>query len=287
MNRIRAGYALVRNAGRPNMIHRVPLDLPSVDMIVFSTKDPGPMLDSFRELKDMGYSMSFHITVNAYGRDLEPNVPDWQSVVESVREVSGIVGRDMITWRYDPIIVNDRYDLRFHRDSFRAIAEGLEGSVSRCSYSFLSTYSKLVDYISMGLIRAPDAVESRAFVEDAVSVAASHGMHMTCCPASHGLIQWIETEACIGPECMRRWGVPYRMPSTPSRKGCGCVEMEEVGIYDSCFHDCVYCYANAPNRIRRSRKEYDPQGEMLYGTPGKDDIILDRRVPNRRLTDFL
>lgn len=59
MNRLRAGYALVRNPVSRTTVHRVDLTRGNVDCIVFMTKDPGPMVDNMREIARMGHTALF------------------------------------------------------------------------------------------------------------------------------------------------------------------------------------------------------------------------------------
>ena len=286
MNRVRSGYALVRSPGRPNIVDRVPLDAGSVDMIVFSSKDPGPMMDSFAELRDMGYATSFQITVNPYGRDLEPRVPPWEEVAEDVRALSRLVGPDRVVWRYDPVVSTERYDAGFHREAFSAIASELRGSVLRCSFSFLSGYGKLAEHMASGRLGKPSEVEREAFVRTASSIAHENGMRLTCCSGSEGICAGVEPCGCIDPDSMRRWGIPYRMPRSPVRPGCGCVAVADVGMYDTCLHDCIYCYANSADRMRRASRRFDPEAEMLSGHLREGDEVRDASDRVRRITDF-
>ena len=51
MNRIRAGFVLVRNPYRPDWITRYELNPDLVDCLAFCTKNPEPMLKHLDELK--------------------------------------------------------------------------------------------------------------------------------------------------------------------------------------------------------------------------------------------
>lgn len=69
MNRIRAGFVLVRNPVNPRQVSRVSLSPDVVDGIVFWTKNPIPMLDRLDGLS--GYMYCFQFTLNAYGSEVE------------------------------------------------------------------------------------------------------------------------------------------------------------------------------------------------------------------------
>ena len=288
MNRIRAGYVLTRNPGYRHTVYRIPLTLKDTDMIVFSSKNPGPMMNDFRELKDMGYEMSFQISVNPYGRDIEPRVPDPGRVCGSVRELAELVGSDRVIWRYDPVVLNEKYDMDFHREAFRSLAEELNGSTERCCFSFLMIYGKLSDSVSSGALRPVERNEREEFCIFASEIAKKNGMRFTHCATGEDLAHvGAESCGCIDAGSMRAWGIPYSMPSVPVRSECTCVKNYDIGMYDTCGHDCIYCYANTENRLRRSEKVYDPEGEMLYGRLEPDDIVnYVHRSSNRRLSDF-
>ena len=43
------------------------------------------------------------VTITPYGRDVEPNVPEKEAVMEGFKVLSDVVGVDSIGWRYEPI----------------------------------------------------------------------------------------------------------------------------------------------------------------------------------------
>lgn len=59
-----------------------------------------------------------------------------------------------------------------------------------------------------------------------------------------------------------------RMPDKGQRKACGCMVSKDIGQYDTCPHQCEYCYANASKATalenwRRHRE--NPWGETIVG----------------------
>ena len=77
-----------------------------VDLIAFCTKNPLPMLPFLDELKP--YGQYWFVTITPYGRDIEPNVPDKETVMEGFKELSDVVGADSMGWRYDPIFIDKK-----------------------------------------------------------------------------------------------------------------------------------------------------------------------------------
>ncbi|MCL1978580.1 MAG: DUF1848 domain-containing protein, partial [Methanomassiliicoccaceae archaeon] len=102
MNRIRGGYALVRNPVARNVVYKVDMQPRNVDLLMLMTKDPRPMTPYISELKEMGMNIGFQITITPYGRDIEPRVPDKADAIEAFRTISGMIGKERTVWRYDP-----------------------------------------------------------------------------------------------------------------------------------------------------------------------------------------
>ena len=80
-----------------------------VDLIAFCTKNPAPMLPYMNVLKP--YGQYWFVTITPYGRDIEPNVPDKEKVMDDFKKLSDIVGVDSMGWRYDPIFIDDEHSI--------------------------------------------------------------------------------------------------------------------------------------------------------------------------------
>ncbi|MBQ5397217.1 MAG: DUF1848 family protein, partial [Candidatus Methanomethylophilus sp.] len=104
MNRLRAGYCLVRNPMVANVVYRIDLDPKNVDAIIFVTKNPAPVIPHLKEIASMGHLPLFQVTITPYGRDIEPEVPFKADVADAFKTISERIGADRMIWRYDPII---------------------------------------------------------------------------------------------------------------------------------------------------------------------------------------
>ena len=91
-NRLREGYVLVRNPYNPQAVTKYLLDPSVVDMIGFCSKNPAPMLKYMDLLQP--YHQYWFVTITPYGKDIEPNVPPAESVINTFRKLSGIAGTD-------------------------------------------------------------------------------------------------------------------------------------------------------------------------------------------------
>ena len=57
-------------------------------LIAFCMKNPLPMLPFIDELKP--YGQYWFVTITPYGRDIEPNVPDKETVMEGFKKLSDV-----------------------------------------------------------------------------------------------------------------------------------------------------------------------------------------------------
>lgn len=125
LNRIKEGYVMVRNPYNENQVTRYELNPEVVDLIGFCSKNPAPMIPHMDLLRE--YGQYWFVTITPYGKEIEPNVPAWEKVVEDFKRLSEIVGIDSMGWRYDPIFLSDTYTVQRHLKDFEAMAAGLSG----------------------------------------------------------------------------------------------------------------------------------------------------------------
>ena len=60
-------------------------------------------------------------------------------------------------------------------------------------------------------------------------------------------------------------------------KLCNCVEMVDIGVYNTCKHLCKYCYANYDEKeVFNNMKRHDVNSSLLIGHIEEDDVIKER-----------
>ena len=71
-------------------------------------------------------------------------------------------------------------------------------------------------------------------------------------------------------------GVTFRrLAHRGMREGCACMEMRDIGAYNSCPNGCRYCYANADARgaARTFREQHDPASPLMLGHLRPGDVV--------------
>ncbi|MBQ7719616.1 MAG: DUF1848 domain-containing protein, partial [Clostridia bacterium] len=176
-NRLREGYVCVRSPYDQGLVSRYRLDPAVVDAICFCTKNPAPMFEYAPLLS--GFGQLWYVTITPYGRDIEPRVPDKHRLLDDFRRLSGIVGRNAVIWRYDPILVSEKYTVSYHLRAFETMAAELEGYTDTVVISFIDLYAKVRrNFPEAREVTAEERLDvGRALIE----TASAHGMTVRPC----------------------------------------------------------------------------------------------------------
>ena len=282
-NRLKEGFVCVRNPYNLHQVSRYRLDPSVVDVFGFCTKNPAPMFPYMDLLKD--YGQYWFVTITAYGRDIEPNVPDKHKLLEDLKKLSDMVGIDAVGWRYDPIFVSEKYSVGYHLRAFEQISSALEGYTGTAVISFIDLYPK----VKRNFPEAREVTKEQRLTlgREIIQIASNHGMTVKPCAEGDEL-------AAYGADCGGCMLISDyekavgRRLKAPKRKGaraeCACYLACDIGAYNTCRHLCKYCYANAePEKVLAKSKLHDPRSPFLIGTYREGDIIHD--VPQKSWID--
>ena len=282
INRLAAGYCVVRNPMNHAMLSRIPLTPDVVDCIVFWTKDPEPMLARLDEIDAMGYPYYFQFTLTPYGTDLERNLRPKREIIDTFIRLSGKIGRERVVWRYDPIVLNDSYTLARHEKLFLRLCELLSPYTDTVVISFVDLYKKLNSPLVLEISEA-EIMTLAGFIGE---TARRFGLRAVTCSEAADLSRFgIGRSSCIDKARIERI-LGCRIDAKPDknqRSGCGCIESIDIGAYDTCTNGCLYCYANRSiAAAARNFAVHDPSGELLFGKIGEGEIIRERAVRRMR-----
>jgi hypothetical protein len=247
LERLRRCDLAARNPVNSRQITHFKFNPADVECIVFWTKNPAPFMNCLDELDARGYNYYFQFTLTPYGHDIEQNI-DKGNIIDTFIRLSERIGGARVIWRYDPIIINDRYSVDFHVDRFCEMARQLCGYTEKCVISFIDEYRFLSDVMrrhSIGEV-SPPLIE--AFVGQicpVVNALPSTITLATCCEKIDLAAYGVRHNACVDGELVARiTGVQRKYRKDPSQRPlCGCVQSRDIGTYGTCRHNCVYCYA--------------------------------------------
>ncbi len=277
VNRLKAGFVLVRNPYDLHRIARYKLTPDVVDMIGFCTKNPAPMLPHMDLLQPFG--QYWFVTITPYGKEIEPRVPDKLNVLSSFKALSDIVGTDNIGWRYDPIFISKRYPLERHIKAFEYMAKALSGYTHAAVISFIDLYEKTRRNFPEVRAVPPEQrlIIGKAFCE----IGRRYGMTVKPCAEGNELAQFgADCGGCMTVQTYekainQRLKIPGR---TPFRKECACYLGGDIGEYNTCGHLCRYCYANYDARIvKMNMSRHDPESPLLIGHLSPEDRVYDAK----------
>lgn len=266
----------------PRQVSRVDISPASVDCIVFWSKDPENMIDRLDELAN--YTYYFQFTITPYNREIEPNLRDKKEILETFMRLSGLIGRERVIWRYDPVIITERLTIEWHLKGFESMARKLCKYTDKCVISFVDIYRKIIRNVRSIEAKEADTRELHKLARGFSNIAGANGLVIETCSelidlSEHG----IQHGRCIDDRLISRLlGRELTVSKDRNqREACGCVESVDIGAYNTCPNGCLYCYANfSKTSVEKNRRAYDPSSPMLCDRPGEDDRITTRKKKN-------
>ncbi len=274
LRRFSEGYALTRNPLFPNKVSRYELTPDKVDCVVFCSKNYRPILPRLHEITDRFHTY-FYYTITAYGRDIEPGVPSIEESMETLAELSELVGRRRVAWRYDPVLLTREYTTERHLKTFERMAGVLAPYIDRCIFSFVEIYKKLESNMPELIPLSEEEMEHLA--QGLGSIAERHGIYLQTCGTDGDYARYgIHPSGCMTLDILGRANeVAFKnLKHRGMRRGCHCIESRDIGAYDTCLNGCKYCYANkSPQKAFENHRYHDPASPLLLGRLKESDVL--------------
>lgn len=275
VNRVNVGFVDVRNPFNPRLVSRI--NFSDVDLIMFCSKNPLPMIDKLEKIK---VPVLFHVTITPYGKEIEPNIPDKRLIIEGVKNLSLVLGADNVVVRYDPIFLSEKYNINYHIKAFDKLCKRLNGYVNKIIVSFMDEYKNVRNNRNILKYRAFTRDDYKKISEAFSKSARDNGMSVQTCFEDEDLSKY----GFIKGECLSHelayilTGKKFRSSNVRKEKKCECVQMVDIGDYNSCMHMCKYCYANYDEKTVSSNfKRHLDNSSLLIGTIQSDDVIKVRK----------
>lgn len=277
IRRIRDGYCTVPNPYNRQQIGHVSLNPEDVDVIVFWTRNPKPLMAHLNELDQRGFRYYFLYTLLGYPRQIDTKGPERETAIKIFRQLADQIGPERVIWRYDPIVFSQLTGAQFHKQNYSEIAEELRGYTQRSVISVMDVYNKFrkrldsLNQQGIGIIDRDGLPSPRydALMESIAQTAQENGMEIFSCSEERDLISYgISPGKCIDDDYIEKtFNIEVGQKKDPGqRKACGCVVSKDIGMYDTCLFGCQYCYATG--NFGRAKENYDnhnPASPSLLG----------------------
>jgi DNA repair photolyase len=239
-------------------------------LIVFWTKNARAFLPYIDELDRRKLHYYFQFTLNSYDKEvLEKNLPSLDSRITVFKNLSLKIGKEKVIWRFDPLVLSDNLLVDDLVDKISEIADQLCAFTNKLVFSFvdISQYPKVKNNLSFYncQIREFSISEKLEFAEKIGNLNKKWNLQIASCSQSidleeYGIIhnKCIDDELIIklfsndselmnflGYDINGRQITTKKLKDKGQRKYCRCVYSKDIGQYNTCGHNCVYCYANS------------------------------------------
>lgn len=264
LNRIKEGFVISKNPYN-NQLYKYSFNPKTVDVLCFCSKNPKPLVNHLDELSD--YKQFWFVTINPYGNDIEVNVPSYKRVIKTFRQLSDNLGVNSVSWRYDPILINEKYSLDYHIDKFEEMASELHEYTSDCTISFIDLYQKVLR--NFPEVREVTTEERLVIGENFSRIAGQYDISMKTCVEGTLLDQFgFDSTGCMTQQVLEKAiGNNLKVPKGKyHNRECNCLIGRDIGLYNTCLHGCKYCYANSNmNLVRKNQKLHNPNSPLMIG----------------------
>jgi len=273
INRLNAGYVRWINPFNRRSQY---VSFEKARLIVFWSKNPAPIMKYLREIDERGINYYFQFTLNDYEDEgFEPNVPPLKERISTFKELSDMIGKEKVIWRFDPLILTKELDVKKLLDKIYKVGSKIHRYTDKLVISFadIGIYAKVrrnlkkanINYIEF------DRKTMEEIAESIQRINKEWGLEIATCAEEVDLDKYsIKHNKCIDDELiiklfrkdrklMEFLGVEEKeflfpvkrdyLKDKGQRKFCGCIVSKDIGQYNTCGHLCVYCYANYSKEV--------------------------------------
>jgi len=298
IERWKVGYVKWKNPFNGTPLY---ISFKNTKVVVFWTKNPKPIMKYLDFLDQNVKNYYFQFSLNDYDEEgFEGKVPLLENRIKTFKELSNRIGKDRIVWRFDPLLLTNNIDVKELLKRLEKIGDELYQFTNKLVFSFadISIYKKVennlkrenINYIEFTLdtmIEFADGLKklnSRWCLELATCAEKfdlnKYGINHNKCIDDDLMIKLFHKDK----ELMKFLGVEFiestlfdangsvkktkNKKDKGQRESCGCIMSKDIGEYNTCPHECVYCYANTSKKIAlanyKTHKE-NPTAETITG----------------------
>ncbi|WP_347840022.1 DUF1848 domain-containing protein [uncultured Draconibacterium sp.] len=300
IERLKQGYVKWKNPFNGDPLY---VSFKETRLIIFWSKNPKPMIKHLDYLNDRNINYYFQYSLNDYTKEkLEAKVGSVEKRIETFIELSEKIGKEKVIWRFDPYILTDTSGVDELLKRTEYIGNQLKNYTDKLVFSFadIKTYKKVQNNLRK------DSVPYVEFNERTMNELALGLQELnknwnfeigTCAEkielGKYGIIH----NKCIDDDLMKKLFyndkklmeflgyeleqadlftnqvklVPKKsrnLKDKGQREVCGCIMSKDIGQYNTCPHECLYCYANTSvETAKRNYKQHreNPFSETIIG----------------------
>jgi hypothetical protein len=294
MKRLDAGHVAWINPWNGKQLY---VSFANARVFVFWSKNPTPFLPCLEELDKRGLHYYFQVTLNDYEAEgLEKGVPPLADRIATFKKLSDMIGPPRVLWRFDPLLLTENLSAEELGERVYRLGRSLSGRTERCTVSFLESYKKVVsNLVKAGVRIRPWDKASRS---DILKIIAEMGRENRISAVSCAMEDNLRAEGIVPGKCVdddlivRLFGhdeklqaffgvqtggsersdcfdMPERMglKDKGQRPSCKCIVSKDIGSYNTCGHQCVYCYANTSplSALKNGRNVHSGRDRLARG----------------------
>lgn len=266
--------------------------------VVFWTKNPRPMFKYLDYLDKNIPNYYFQFSLNDYDKEgYEGKVSSVESRIKTFKELSQRVGKKRVVWRFDPLILTNEIDIDELLKRVKKIGDELKDYTQKLVFSFvdIGIYKKVQSNLNKEQVPyiewTPKLMDE--FASKLSNLNKSWCLELGTCSEKIDLDKYnIVHNKCVDDdlmidlfsedkELMDFLGVKIeqadlfsdgevtktkKLKDKGQREDCGCIVAKDIGAYNTCPHECNYCYANASKELaKRNYQKYleNPNSESI------------------------
>jgi len=303
INRIKKGYLKWKNPFNGKYSY---VSFAKTRIIVFWSKNPKPIFKHLDYLDEIGINYYFQFTLNDYVKEgIEKKVGSVDNRIETFIELSEKIGKEKVIWRFDPYILTETSGVDELLKRTEYIGNKLYKYTKRMVFSFadIKTYRKVQKNMQKSLVKYFEFNERtmNELAQGLMELNKKWTLEIGTCAEKIDLDKYgIIHNKCIDDDLMVKlfshdkelmdflgykpeakqitlfdqFGIKnddrykYKIKKDKGqRELCGCIMSKDIGQYDTCPHECIYCYANTSIEI--AKKNYNK-----YKTNPNSDTII-------------
>ena len=261
--------------------------------VVFWTKNPKTFMKHLDWCDKNIPNYYFQFSLNDYDKEqYEAKVPSVESRIQTFKELSQRLGKKRVIWRYDPLILTKDIDVNELLRRVKNIGNQIHEFTEKLVFSFvdISIYKKVQSNLNKENVPYIEWTEElmEEFANGISKINKNWNLKLGTCSEKINLEKYqITHNRCIDDnlmidifsqdsQLMDFLGVEIKQADLFSdgeiiktrnlkdkgqREDCGCIMAKDIGAYNTCPHECNYCYANASKEV--AKKNYQRYLENL------------------------